>query len=229
MPIIVYKSLDLNLIYAQAFRILCERCSVPFTYVFGERQSYTVNGIPVLSSSDAMRKSAVKKAFDSLARIAKRKNRGRALCPHCKCYQRSMVRKAQQTTVSLCGMGGLLLGAVGALALLFNTTAGGWLAWAVLAGGVVAGLMAGRSLAIKTGPHPQREDKNAMRDEEIQGWLATCAANRSDPVLSWYLVLGKQPLKGEALVSLGVTDLSGRPHVFPPELETDSVLQRLRA
>lgn len=66
MPVIVYKTLELKVLYVQARRILCEYCRQPFTYVVGERKTFNVTGIPIVSSDEGMQSEATKKAASSL-------------------------------------------------------------------------------------------------------------------------------------------------------------------
>jgi hypothetical protein len=44
----------------------------------------------------------------------------------------------------------------------------------------------------------------------------------------WYLTLGNKTNEKEALVSLGVADESGRPAVFPREMGSEFVVQKLQ-
>jgi hypothetical protein len=228
MPVIVYKTLTLNIKYAQARRILCEHCRQPFTYVWGDSQEFKATGVPLLSSDDGMRKSAMKQAANALAKVAKSPNKGLSMCPHCHCYQSWMVRKSWLAGLG-CGLvAGLLLTGIVAI------VAGIWFSWgsgliaAVVAAGAVAGLAFGATSAVRKGPHPQKKDESAMTDGEVPALLKTCQEKNADFVLLWYLALGNKVAEKQALVSLGVYDTTGQRPLFPRELTTTHALVQLR-
>lgn len=228
MPVIVYKTLDLTVLYVQARRILCEFCREPFTYVVGDRKTFNVTGIPIVSNDEGMRKEAMKKAADGLAKVARSKNQGAALCPFCKRYQGFMVSHSR--TVGLgCGfLGGIALAGFAAI------LAGIWFAWSaevsfgVTAGGAVLGLALGKKWSLDSAPQLDQEDGRSKRDDEIPSFLARCRQDGYEPILFWYLTLGNKTNEKEALVSLGVADESGRPAVFPREMGSEFVVQKLQ-
>lgn len=227
MPIIVYKTLDLNVLYVQARRILCEFCRQPFTYVHGDRKTFNVSGVPIVSSDDGMRKEAMKKASAGLAKVARSKNSGQALCPHCKRYQKWMVFQSRMTGLGCGFLGGIALG--GLVAIL----SGIWFQWSsevllgVTAAGAVAGLAIGKLRSIEIGPH-HKEDQRSLRDDEVPGFLDRCLKGGYEPFLYWYLALGNKAKEKEALISLGVADVSGWPPVFPRELSSEVVVRQLQ-
>jgi hypothetical protein len=228
MPVIVYKTLDLNILYVQGRRILCEFCRQPFTYVLGDRKTFNVTGVPIVSNDEGMKKDAMKKAASGLAKIARSKNQGQALCPHCKRYQGWMVR--QSKTVGLgCGfLGGL------AVAGLVAILAGIWLEWGeglifgITGAGSLLGVVSGHFWSLDSGPHREKEDQRAIKDDEVPGLLDRCLKDGYEPFLFWYLTLGNKTNEKEALVSLGISDSSGRPPVFPRELNSDFVVGQLQ-
>jgi hypothetical protein len=227
MPVIVYKTLNLNVLYVQGRRILCEFCRTPFSYIVGDRKTFNVTGVPIVSSDDGMRKEASKKAAAGLARVAREKNAGQALCPHCKRYQRWMVSHSRMT-----GMGCGFLGGI-AIAGLLAIFAGSWFGWGseVMLGltvaGAVAGIVIGKLASLDVGPH-QKEDQRALRDEDVPGFLQHCSQGGYEPFLFWYLAMGNKAREKEALISLGIADVSGRPPVFPRELSSDMVVRQLQ-
>ena len=228
MPVIVYKTMDLDILYVQGRRILCDGCRQPFTYVYGDRKTVNVTGIPIVSSDDGMRQSAMKKAATELAKLARAKNPGQALCPHRKRYQSFMIAQARKTAIG-CGFFGGLLG-VGALAI----AAGIWFTWsssaivATTIAGAVIGLVGGLKLTLTRGPHRDAEDQTSMKDEDIPPLLERCTEENCDPFLFWYLALGNEPGEKEALISLGVYDVSGRPPIFPRDLSSDVAVRQLQ-
>lgn len=228
MPVIVYKTLDLNVLYVQARRILCEYCRQPFTYVLGERKTFNVAGIPIVSSDEGMQSEATKKAASSLAKIAREKNKGVALCPHCKRYQGFMVTHSQMVGLGCGLLGGL--GLVGLAAMLASI----WFMWGsevilgLTFGGAVLGLALGKMWALDRGPHQQLEDQRALRDDEVPDLLARCQQEGYEPFLYWYLAVGEEPKENEAFLSLGVRDSSGRPPIFPREMGSDFVVRELQ-
>jgi hypothetical protein len=228
MPVIVYKTLTLNIQYAQGRRILCEHCRQPFTYVWGAEQEFKATGVPLISSDEGMRKSAMKQAANALSNIAKTPNKGESMCPNCKRYQGWMVRKSWFSMLG-CGLAaGLILAGIVAVA------AGIWFNWGataitgVLILGTVVGLGLGGAVATRTGPHPDKTDESAMKDAEVPPFLQTCQEKGADPVLVWYLALGNKPAEKQAFISLGVYDTTGQRPIFPRELGTTHVLQALK-
>jgi hypothetical protein len=227
MPVIVYKTLDLNILYVQARRILCEFCRQPFTYVLGDRKTFNVTGVPLVSNDEGMRKDAMKKAASGLARVARSKNQGQALCPHCKRYQGWMVRQSKMAGLGCGFLGGIA--AAGLLAIL----AGIWFEWGsevifgVTIGGSLLGVGLGQVWSLDGGPHRDKEDQRAIRDDEVPRLLDRCRKEGYEPFLFWYLTLGNKTNEQEALVSLGISDSSGRPPIFPRELNSDFVVGQL--
>jgi hypothetical protein len=228
MPVIVYKTLDLNVLYVQGRRILCEFCREPFTYVLGDRKTFNVTGIPVVSNDDGMRAQAMKKAADALAKVSRSKYQGEALCPNCKRYQGWMVSRSMRT-----GLGCGFLGGV-AVAGLVAILAGIWFAWStevifgVTVAGAIAGVALGKMWSLTTGPHREKDDQRALRDGDVPGFLERCRQDGYEPFLFWYLALGNKANEQEALVSLGIADSSGRPPIFPREMSSDLVVRQLQ-
>ncbi len=87
MPVIVYKTMTIELFYAQGRRIQCEHCQQPFCYVTGGVQSAQTTGVPIVSSDDGMRQTALNQAISGLRKTAKKRKAGQAMCPHCQCCQ----------------------------------------------------------------------------------------------------------------------------------------------
>jgi hypothetical protein len=228
MPVIVYKTLTVNIQYAQARRIRCEHCRQPFTYVWGDSQEFKATGVPLISSDEGMRKSAMKQATAALAKVAKSPNKGLSMCPHCRCYQSWMVRKSRLTGLGCGFLAGLVLAGIVAM------VAGIWFSWGsalvvgVIAAGAVAGLALGAQMAVSKGPHPDKKDESAMTDADVPSMLKTCQEKNADFVLLWYLALGNKVKDKQALVSLGVLDSSGHRPIFPRELTTTHVIALMR-
>jgi hypothetical protein len=225
----VYKTLELNVHHVQARRILCEHCRQPFSYVWGSQETFKVAGVPILSSDEGMRKSALKKATAALAEVARRPNQGTGLCPHCKRYQVFMVKAGRLTGMGCGLLAGLALGAIVAFGL------GYWLSWSIpvslglTAAVAVGGIAVGRSMVQTVGPHTSQAATGSLRDDEVPALIAQCAEKQHDPILYWYVSSGNEPRQDELVVSLGAVDLSRRPRLFPRELESDAVMRRLRA
>ena len=228
MPMIVYKTLDLKVLYVQARRILCEYCRQPFTYVLGERKTFNVTGIPIVSSDEGMQGEATKKAASSLAKIDKEKNKGVSLCPHCKRYQGFMVTHSQMMGLGCGFLGGL--GIVGFAAMMASI----WFMWSstvvmgLTLGGSALGLAIGKKWALDRGPHRDLEDQRALKDDEVPDLLARCQQEGDEPFLHWHLAVGEEPAEDEAFLSLGIRDTSGRPPIFPREMVFDFVVGQLQ-
>jgi hypothetical protein len=227
MPVIVYKTLDLHVLYVQARRILCELCREPFTYVLGDRKTFNVTGVPIVSSDDGMRREAMKKASAGLTKVARSKNAGQALCPHCKRYQPWMVSHSRMTGMGCGFLGGIVL--AGLLAIF----AGIWFQWSsewmllVTVAGAATGLAVGKVHSLDGGPQ-LKEDQRSLPDQDVPGLLERCRSGGYEPFLFWYLALGNKVKEKEALISLGIADVSGRPPIFPSELASDAVMRRLQ-
>ena len=227
MPVIAYKTLTLNILYAQSRRIQCEHCRLPFTYVWGKRDNFQAVGVPLLSSDEGMRDSAMKQAVNALAGVARDRNKGESLCPNCQRYQRWMVSNSR---FSKLGCGGLLGLALAGIAAIITASSLDWGAAAILglvAAGVIIGLALGARAAKKVGPHPGMSDRSAMKDDEVAPFLQVCQEKGVDPVLFWYVALGNRPGEKEGFVSLGVLDTTDQQPIFPRDLSTEYAIHRL--
>ena len=107
MPVIVYKTMTIELTYAYGRRINCEHCGKPFTYIHYDNRSEQVTGVPLLSSDDKMRDNAAKQAIKNLAKLADKQKLGQATCPHCRQYQPWMISSAKATGFGCGALAGL--------------------------------------------------------------------------------------------------------------------------
>lgn len=227
MPVIVYKTLDLNIHYVQGRRILCEHCRQPFTYVTGETKKFQATGIPLVSSDEGMRKSAMKSAAKSLSKISQQDKKGSALCPNCLRYQKWMVRHSQAVGLGCGFLGGLGISWFGGFMVLALM---GWsesLLPALMVGGTILGLVLGKVLSLSGGQHSEA-DPAALKDEQVPELLAHCEKEQLDPILYWYLSIGNKVKDNEALVSLGIRDRTGRIPIFPRELASEYAIRALQ-
>lgn len=231
MPVIVYKTMTVDLTYAYGRRINCEHCEEPFTYLHHDNQSAQVTGLPLINSDDKMRENAVKQAMKSLAKIADKKRIGQATCPHCRKYQQWMIRSAQTTGLGCGFLAGIALG----LALCFFIR---WLAgWenvlysVFIPTAIISVISAFVCMFCNINPDEylkdeSKKDPRSMTDEDLDEYLAKCDAEDYDPAKFWYLMLGNQP--GErALLSLGFDDLTGE-DFFPEEYTTSHMLDQMQ-
>ncbi len=131
------------------------------------------------------------------------------------------------------GLGCGFLGGI-ALAGLIAMLAGMWFAWGaetvfgMTAAGALLGLALGKQYSLDSAPQLDKEDGRSMRDGDIPSFVARCRRDGYEPILFWYLTLGNKTNEKEALVSLGVRDESGRPAIFPREMGSEFVVERLQ-
>jgi hypothetical protein len=228
MPVIVYKTLDLNIHYVQARRILCEHCRLPYTYVFGESKKFQATGVPLVSSDEGMRASAMKSAAKSLSKIAQQDKKGSGMCPNCRRFQKWMVRHSQAVGLGCGFLGGLGVSWFGGFMVL------AWMGWSenllpgIMVGGTALGLGLGKVLSLSSGQHNEA-DPASMKDDQVPGFLAKCEKEQVDPILYWYLALGNEAKDNEALVSLGIRDRTGRVPIFPRELSSEYAIRELQS
>lgn len=213
MPVIVYKQMEVHVVWVQLRRILCDGCRLPFTYLAeGTAKAVTV-GVPVLSADESMRQTIEADLKESLAQLAFRPRQGQALCPHCSRYQVWMVDRSRRERAKA----GLVVGVgIGVLAAL------GWTAssarWTtdpthylvLMSLGALLGSGAGAMLAISRGPHPRRVDVRSTKDETLQGHLTRCQEVGKDPALVWYLQTGGRLGPGMTVVALPPHDATQR-------------------
>ena len=230
MPVIVYKTLTVELFYAQGRRIHCERCQQPFCYIVGGVESAQTTGLPLVSNDDGMRQTAINQAISGLRKTAKKRKVGEAMCPHCQSYQGWMVTNSHLSNMGCFALLGLVLLAIVVAILngIFQWTD----EWLMLIGGSLVvggllGLIAGKFLAISAGPHLDKQDSRSMTDDEFRDFLAKCDQHDADPFLLWWISLGNEPGDKQAPVGLGLEDQTGQP-VYPLDMSTDHVLARVR-
>lgn len=232
MPVIYYKTLDIDILCAQARRIECCHCFKSFSYIHGENVSGRSTGLPVVSSDNKMGEAALRRALEGIPKLAEKEFIGKGLCPYCKRYQDWMVKASLQAwTITGFILGGLIGGILGAiLSGAYNFFDGSLGTGAIVGGlglatlGVVIGLLA----RIKGGPHRQRAHPESMTDKQLTEHLALCDEKELDPFKVWLLDTGMKPTEKMGFTSLGLLDLTGRP-VFPQEWSTEQMMKDFEA
>ena len=225
MPVIVYKTMTIELFYAQGRRVICEQCQNPFCYIAGGVESAQTTGVPIVSSDEGMRDSALRQAIAGLRKTAKKRNVGEAMCPHCQCYQGWMVSNSLFSNLGCFFLLGVILLGVASAILNAFFEFGGWITvvgWSVVAGAII-GLVIGKFMAITAGPHQGEEDARAMTDDQFREFMAQCDEHDADAFLAWWITMGNEPGEKQAVVSLGMEDQTGQP-AYPAEMSTDHVL-----
>lgn len=228
MPVIVYKTMTIELFYAQARRIACEHCHAPFTYITGGVESSQTTGLPLINSDEGMRRDALKQGVESLRKIAKKRRVGEAKCPHCHCFQRWMARTSHWESMGC-------LSVVGAIVLAIGGAIGNYVfSWTnqwkvpVVGGAIVGfliGLIFGKLTATTVGPHAPEEDPRALTDDALRQFIDKCSADGTEPFLVWWVLLDNEPGKKQLAVSLGIDDQTGS-LILPTEMGTDHVLSQ---
>lgn len=230
MPVIVYKTLDVEMRAAMARRIECGHCTKPFTFIHSEMCGGSSVGVPLLSSDDSMRQAAGMRAVGSLRKLANRRLLRRALCPWCKRYQPWMLNSPWAGVVVFGLLGGVVAAIAMSLAHGFGDWKGSALTTAVLSG-LVGALIFGALGYLRRpriGPHKDRPHPESMRDEEMLSHFSRCEEGEMDPFFAWLLDLDTEEATdiGDSLVSLGVQDWTGRP-IAPEEYRSDAILDAL--
>jgi len=185
MPFIAYKTMTIKLSYAQGRRIACDNCQQSFVYIHGGTKRGGTIGLPVLSRDDKMREEASRKVVHAISEIGAKTNVGKAICPHCKCYQKFMVNASRRRW----GCGGLAVGAL-LLLILCPILFSPFLDRAKAVGAfLVVGLIGSLAIAkcsISRGPYFKKEDDRSMTDAEFETFLAECDSNECDPFVLWW-------------------------------------------
>ena len=78
MPVIVYKTMTIELFYAQGRRIECDSCQRPFVYIHGGGESAQTTGVPVVSNDDKMWDNTLRQAIRSLNKLRRNSKSAKA-------------------------------------------------------------------------------------------------------------------------------------------------------
>lgn len=232
MPVIVYKTLTLNVLHAQTRRIRCALCERPYTLVHGGTFTSQSTGLPLVSGDEGMRRAALKQALKRLRREARRPRRGVASCPHCDRPQPWMVRRVYLSTLLLWMLGLAIVGFLaGALWASLGAKKGGAYMLPRFLGPIAAGAVAGCAIGLRWARRgfakPGEKDARAMTDEEFLEYVRTCEAGDADHALTWHFRLAKTgPPEKTLLVSLGFLDEAGGLDV-PAGITTEHILREM--
>ncbi|MCJ8332161.1 MAG: hypothetical protein HRT89_09995 [Lentisphaeria bacterium] len=231
MPIIAYKTVTINIHYAQGRRIDCEHCHQPFTYITDGDESAQSTGLPLVSSDEGMGKSAMKGLSKSLASVAGKKNTGHGICPHCSQYQGWMVRNSLTKNIGCCSFGiAFVFALVPVIINIFkdHLDMGMWILGAAILG-FILGIGLGFLTALKGGVQRELDEDEtilSMDDEFLQAHLDACGENDYDPILTWLLMTGFEPSDDAPLISLGFNDYS-KQQIIPYEISSVAALEEL--
>jgi len=229
MPVIVYKTMSIDVRHVQVRRIACENCAARFSVVHAGNFTSQTTGVPVLSSDDGMRKQALSSALKRLQKIARKRHAGVARCPSCNEAQQWMSRNTYAGNIGCLGAillcGGGIAGAI--YALFADIRAAGPMAVGALVGFVVGSALG--AFASKRSLEGPPGDPRALDDDGLRRLLRTCEEHDLDPALAWYYgELGnKAPPPKSMVVSLGISDPEGT-FAIPDDMRTDTVLTNLR-
>lgn len=219
MPVIVSKSVSINLCYVQARRIECLCCQRPFCYVLSDTSTVQVQGAPYAMNPEPLRRKAMTLAEERLQKVAKKPKLGEAACPHCKQYQPWMVLNSHRKQMGWGGVIGVVIGAglyaANAIWELSGKLDSGEALLGLAGLGLAAGLTIGKVRSINKGPHNE-EDHRAFPDENFLGLAAQCMEREQDPILTWFTMLGGDP-GDHAMVSLGFKDEVEPPLISPSD------------
>jgi len=216
MPIA--KDITYTFHVAQGRHIACEHCGKTFTFLVYDVCIGMGSG-SIIASKKKLRTKAMDDMQKEIAKVAKDRNKGYALCPHCNMYQKFMVkakRRARQMTGFIVGtaIGTIPIGSLMLMAgALDELTVWGVLVSSCLSAMVTTGpvgWLVALLRPVSVGPHPQGQDAESMTDEEFLQWVTECEADDADPLTSWAVSLA--PHAGEddsVLLSLGVLDMTG--------------------
>jgi predicted Zn finger-like uncharacterized protein len=202
-----FKEMSNRLFYANGHRIECDNCQTPFVYVGGGTMDASISGLMLLTSDTVMQQQAF---HDAITEIPL-ENVGRAICPHCHCYQDFMVKAKQAISPGI--MKSLIV-------LSFFT-------FGIPLLGILLLYIRDKYIKHKQftrGPHPDIEDPHSMTDEKFAAFLARADGDTMDPFLAWWINCGNQPDDNDTPLPLGLADKTGSPR-FPNLASTESIMQ----
>ncbi len=202
MPIIAYKTMNITAVWVQVRQIRCEGCKNSFRYLAIGTRNVATTGLPIVSSDEGMRGQLGKALQKALDKVAKKKNQGEGMCPHCQRYQGWMVSKSRLKHYGK-GLGwgvaiggGLAIFVPLILGMLISGALGSVVTVAAAVGLPVLGLVLGGIWAfrktISVGPHTGQVDRRAMKDAEHNDFMKMCRENDYQPALAWYASIGGQ-------------------------------------
>ena len=221
VPIVfVTRTIAYEFLHAKAYRIRCEHCTAPYTYITSATSRTKADAIPFITSDDSLRRSALRSGKRKLRWFAGLSRYGYGLCSHCHQYQRWMVRESRVWAIGIGGLCGLLAAVI---AMLFVSKPQPAVMWCFPAW-IVAGGAIGFFVALTNGPHPHRSNPRSKTDAQLQALLSDCEEEGVDPLLAWWCSAnGTTSLKDRVAVSLGLDDqVGGFP--IPAEMTTAHVL-----
>jgi hypothetical protein len=219
MSEIVSHTLTMKFGLLQGRRIICEHCRKPFTYIWAHYGSAKESGDPEYSSESGMAWVCQKKAREQAKTICREKEQGEAICPHCQCYQPWMTMQSCIGSLLFCGLLLTAFGAGAGVALKFLGVTDSMKISAIAGAaiGLVIGVFLAKLIALKKGPHRER-DPRSMTDEELLAFLQERAD--ADPCLTWGIAVGMVPEGGsENAFSMGILDETENP-IVPHEFST---------
>lgn len=209
----------------QGRRIACEHCGGAYTYLAGEQRKFSTTGTVLVDSDERMSQALAKRARKHLLEQDRRPRWGEGLCPHCRRYQRWMVRSSRVGPSLRWGIGlflaswcfspvaaGSIGGPAGTAVLLLVPAAAGAL-----------GVWIGFRRALPAGVARGREDPFSITDDDARGLLRHCRAIDGDPLLEWYLHVHEGFPGDELVLPIGFRDLTGE-EFFPAEVGSARVL-----
>ena len=183
-------------------------------------QCHGVGSGSQFASEEKFASRALDDARKEVLKIAGDRNRGFALCPHCRMYQRFMIkgkRKARRI-VGWCIGTAIGVMPIWLLMLLYdmNTvmdlTFMGLLVVSLCIAAMTTGLLGWLApvfLSINAGPHNERDEPESMTDEKFMQWTADCEAQGVDPITYWLTSTNNIPYDVRPL-SIGLLDLTGQ-------------------
>jgi len=107
---IVFKTVEINLFFIIARRILCKNCLKPFNYIFWQKEKAVEPGIPLISKTDSMQIASIINGITLIRKKIRKKNLGISPCPHCNHMQRFMEKYFDKASINKKLKRGLLTG-----------------------------------------------------------------------------------------------------------------------
>ncbi len=230
MPMIVYKTLDLDVYWVQSRRLKCDNCMNPFVLIHHDTFNISTTGVPLVSNDEKMRDKVLRQARGKLRSLARENEVGHAACPHCGHYQKWMISSSYLGSITCFSIATpVLVGVAGGIWSWFSTNPNALMITLIAAG---CGLLVGATLGFlwaRSDCKPQSErDEKSMTDEEFTEMVQKAEAEEADHALAWHFhAEDSEPGEKTLVVSLGFLDEVGDMTGVPESISTTQALAGL--
>lgn len=211
MVVIVTKKMSMKPVVIGGFRVCCEHCGDNYTYIHEEEYHFENEGIPLVSSDNAMQRKLLEMTRKRLRVMPADKPEGARACTHCGKLQSWMImnlrKKGAMTGLAIGVVVGAIAGIVYTMSLVPPPKGLGMvfimLFWGIAGAAICAGI---GYACVSTGAKRAGRDPLSIDDERLGGLLqAAQAQGEADPAMVWWLnCFDLNP--GAIMVSHGLQD-----------------------